>query len=269
MGEAIARFREMAHAIRCMSDAAFVAPDYLMLGPEYVTRSLRYRLPTGKVPSTEFARLLRAHARSGPGIKGSPPAAAVGNGEREDFNAYFDSERKPILAKAPSKGSLDKQHAAALREAVEWGALLSSIERRLTTLSEATLAMREMAADSWSSRFSRTKERYAKTLLGWQKAFDALAPFVDEPSAAAGLAAKQKTSSRHKQSRAGGRKPKWSAEKKQQILLDREAHKKKMSRRNKPPQQLKLWRREWATDHGMKVADASLLWQAARRDEYR
>jgi hypothetical protein len=41
-----------------------------------------------------------------------------------------------------------------------------------------------MAADAWLSRYSRTKVRYAKTLLRWQRAFDALGRFIELPPAA-------------------------------------------------------------------------------------
>ena len=186
MGEAIARFRDVALAMRCRSDAAFIAPDHLFAGWKFTIRNLSGRLLAGRLSPAEFARVLRDAAKHAPGIKGAPSAADLLDPEREYVvNRWFSQYRRPMLAKGPTKADLDKQHAAALREAVEWGSLLPSIEKRLDALSEATLLMREMAGDAWLARYSRTKERYAKTLLRWQRAFDALARFVEQPTVAA------------------------------------------------------------------------------------
>lgn len=183
MSDAIARFRDMALAIRCRSDAAFVAPDHLYLGPVFSLRNVTSRLIAGKVSAKDFASMLRQAARTAPGVKGTPDAAEALSTNREAMNKWFAHYRRPILATAPSKTDFNKQHAAALREAVRWGELLPSIEKRLDAVSEATLAMREMAADAWLSRYSRTKQRYAKTLLRWQRDFDALARFIESPPA--------------------------------------------------------------------------------------
>lgn len=79
----------------------------------------------------------------------------------------------------------------------------------------------------------------------------------------------RKPKKRHSRPGAGGRRPKWSAAQKRQILSDREQHVKQRRRLRKPPEKVGLWRRDWATDNQMTVADARLLWQAASRDRYR
>jgi hypothetical protein len=205
MSEAIARFREMALVVRCRSDAAFVSPVFLCAGMDYSLRGLKERLLAGRVPHTEFVDILR----DAPSIKGAPsPVELLGQG-RADTNSWFAQYRQPILAKAPRKADLDKQHAAALREAGAWGSLLLSVEKYLDALSETTVALREMAADTWLSRYSRTKARYAKTLLRWQRAYDALARFIEEPPALAATSGKQTGGSKQKKrrdrKRSGGR----------------------------------------------------------------
>lgn len=251
MGEAIARFREMALAIRCRSDAAFVAPDHLYLGPAFTLRNVTSRLIAGKVSAADFASMLRQTARTAPGVKGTPDSAEAVSTNREDMNTHFALYRRPILAEAPSKADFDKQHAVALREAVRWGELLPSIEKRLDSVSDATLAMREMAADAWLSRYSRTKQRYAKALLRWQRDFDALGRFIQEPPAAVSNSASEKQTSTAKQKKRrdrkgiGGPKFKYSDELVREVVAARERAEKQAA---KARQRLPAWA-PWLWDY--------------------
>lgn len=259
MGKAIARFREMALAIRCRSDAAFIAPDYLFAGMVYTLRNLSCRLLAGRVPPAEFATILRDVARSAPGIKGAPSAAESLAQDRADINRWFAPYRRPILAKAPSKADLDKQHAAALREAVRWGELLPFIEKRLDAVSEATLAMREMAEDAWLSRYSRTKQRYAKTLLGWQRDFDALAVFVEEPPAPATTSEPKpggaKQAKRRDRKGIGGRPEKFTMKFIREVVAARKRDQKhaQTSRRPLPP--IPKWLSGYCTEKGINIRE--------------
>ena len=253
MGEAIARFREMALSIRCRSDAAFIAPDHLYLGPVFSLRNVTSRLIAGKVLAADFASILRQAARTAPVLKGTPDAAEAVSKNREDINTYFGQYRRPILAKAPSKADLDKQHAAALREAVRWGELLPSIEKRLDSVSEATLAMREMAADAWLSRYSRTKQRYAKTLLQWQRDFDALGRFIEEPPAAAGSTSERQTSTakqkkRRDRKRGGGRPPQFPEQFIREMVDARKRDEKHAAKARRPLPRIPEWLSDYFTN---------------------
>lgn len=104
-----------------------------------------------------------------------------------------------------------------------------------------------------------------------QPAIEALRIYSKPPAAAATSEKKTggKPAKRRGRPGAGGRRPKWSAAQKRQILSDREQHEKQKRRLRKPPEKVGLWRRDWATENQMTVADARLLWQAAKRDKYR
>jgi hypothetical protein len=253
MGEAIARFREMALAIRCRSDAAFVAPDHLYLGPAFTLRNVTSLLIAGKVSAADFASMLRQAARTAPGVKGTPDSADAVSTNREVMNTHFAIYRRPILAKAPSKADFDKQHAVALREAVRWGELLPSIEKRLDSVSEATLAMREMASDAWLSRYSRTKQRYAKTLLRWQRDLDALGRFIEEPPASAGSTSEKQTSTakqkkRRDRKRGGGRPPQFEERFIREMVDARKRDEKHAAKARRPLPRISEWLSDYFTN---------------------
>jgi len=272
MGEAIARFRELALASRCRSDAAFIQPSHLILSwlPPWKTLAIEQRLLAGKVLPREFAGLLRSAARHRHGLKGEPDFS-VSPADRRDMSMMLGGRREATLSKAPTARELTRHHAAALREAsVCEDRLLASVEKRLAALSEATLAMREMAADFWLARYSRTKAEYATQLVRWQRAYDALAVFVDELPKAAG------SSPRHEQPRSrkgvGGRRDKWSKALKRQILADYAIYLRQMKRQRKKPLSQRVWvSTVWADADGRewKRKDALALWQAAKREKQR
>ena len=176
MGEAIARFRETALAMRQAADAAFIHPAYLLLGlPPTKAAAIESRLLAGKVQPREFARLLREAAKTS-SRDGRPDCV-------EDGIGLFDHQRKKMLSRAPGSCDLDRMHAAALREGEDAGRLFDLIEQRLSTLSDTTASLLAMAADSWSSQYSLVKRDYAKHLLQWQRAYDALGRFIELPPA--------------------------------------------------------------------------------------
>lgn len=197
MGEAIARFREMALAMRQAADAAFIHPAHLFLNlPPTKGTAIESRLLAGKVLPRDFARLLREAAQKGK-VPGRPDAS-------EDGLGLFDHKRKRMLSQAPGSRDLDRLHAAALVEAEGAGRLFDLIEQRLSALSETTASMLSMAADSWGSRFSLVKRDYAKHLLRWQRAYDALGRIVAAPHEAAGSSPKAKAKQPKKKKRGKG-----------------------------------------------------------------
>lgn len=263
MGEAIAQFRELALAVRRTSDEAMVHPGHLLLltvaNPLQAAAAVE-QLKTGRMSALKFADLLR---KSG-GLPGVPDIEGLG---------LFDEARRKILARGPRRAEIDRAYTLAVREAARHSDLLDVVERRLNSLRLSTIGLIELAGDSSSSRFITHKRKYAAQLERWHEAYEALAAFIEEPADPAATSEKKTGKSKSKKRRdrpgAGGRKPKWSAAKKRQILSDREQHEKQQRRLRKPPEKVSLWRREWATRNEMTNADARLLWQAAKRDKYR
>lgn len=262
MGEEIARFREMALAIRRTCDAAIVHPEYLFLlglGSPLKAATAVEQLEAGRMSAAKFADLLR---QSG-GLLGVPDIAGLG---------LFDADRRKILARGPSRTEFDRLYSLAVREAALHRDLLDVVERRLHSLLLSTTALLDLAGDSSSSRYVTHKNKYATQLERWHEAYEALTAFTEESPAPKEAERKPPASGQKKRGtkkRKGGRKPKWSDKEKKQILDDRNAHERQMSRRKKLPLKLSLWRRDWASDHGMDVAEARKLWQAANREKYR
>jgi hypothetical protein len=238
MGEAIARFREMALAMRQASDAAFIHPAHLLLDlPPTKGTAIESRLLAGKVLPRDFARLLREAAQKGK-VPGRPDAS-------EDGFGLFDHKRKRMLSQAPGSRDLDRLHAAALVEAEDAGRLFDLIERSLSALSDTTASMLTMAADSWGSRYSLVKRDYAKHLLRWQRAYDALGRFISAPPAAAGSSPKAKAKQSKKKQRSrkgiGGPKKKYSDELIREILSARDEYAMVCSRLKKPVAPFAQW----------------------------
>lgn len=273
MGEAIARFRELALASRCRSDAAFIQPSHILLPwlPPWKTLAIERQLLAGKMRPREFASLLRLAARHDSSRRGEPDFSLSQKDRRDLSLSLGGAVREATLANSPAVRDLARQHAAALRESsVCEDRLLASVEKRLAALSESTLAMREMAADFWMARYSQTKAEYAKQLVRWQRAYDALAVYVDELPKAAGSIPRRKTPRSRKG--IGGRRDKWSKALKRQILADHEKYLRQMKQRRKKPLSQRLWVvTEWATadDREMKRNDALALWNAAKREKQR
>jgi hypothetical protein len=219
MGEAIARFRELAERMRRHSDAAFMQTPQVVFYGMTPTEGFHIEasLWNGDMPPREFARLLRAAARDGRTWKDKDAPALHGK-DRRDWCLSLGDKREAILARAPTKGMLDKQHAAALDEATAWGDhRFALIGKRLASLSEATLAMQSNAADAWECRHSQGKLEYAKQLVRWQKAFDALALFLGEPPTASTSTKEKKTRDRKKK---GGKGPGGTPEKRSLDFYD-------------------------------------------------
>lgn len=276
MGDAIARFRELAERMRRHSDAAFMqAPQVVFYGMSPTEgHSIESSLRNGDIQPREFARLLRSAVRDGRTWRDKDAAALHGKDPR-DWTGTLGGKREAILARAPTKAMLDKQHAAALSEATAWGdRMFASIERRLAALSESTLVTRATAADAWECRHSRGKLEYAKQLVRWQKAFDALAPYLGEPPTTATSTKQKKTRSDTKTRRGnpGGRPDEWSKVLKRQILADHAMYLKDCTKKKKKPLKQSTWVvTAWATEDGRQMSrkDALALWQAAKREKYR
>ena len=266
MGEAIARFREMALAMRQAADAAFMQTPQAVFCGMLPTEGFRIEsgLRSGDMQPREFASLLRSAVRDGRNWK-DKDAPTLHAKDRRDWTLSLGGKRERILARAPQKTDLDKQHAASLREIADCGnrLLFASIERRLAALSESTLAMRTVAADAYVCRHSRGKLTYAKQLMRWQKAFDALAPFVDEPPAAAGSSPKKKTGGTKQEKRrdrkgVGGRPERYALKFIREVVAARERDQKHAAKGTRRLPAFPQWLREYCTGKGIDIRERFL-----------
>jgi hypothetical protein len=276
MGEAIARFREMVLAMRQSADAAFIHPAYLLLGlPPTKAAAIESRLLAGKVQPREFARLLREAAKKS-SRAGRPDAS-------EDGFGMFDHQRKKMLSRAPGSRDLDRMHAAALRESEDAGRLFDLIEQRLSTLSDTTASLLAMAADSWGSQYSLVKRDYAKHLLQWQRAYDALGRFIELPPAASGTTSTAKTkpakrTKKRSRKGIGGKPAKYSLAFIREVVDARERDEKQAAKTKQPLPPFSRWFSEYCSDHEIRIesefppafkgepwqARANRFWRAAK-----
>lgn len=250
MGEAIARFREMALAMRQAADAAFIHPAYLLLGlPPTKGSAIESRLLAGKLQPREFARLLREASKTS-SRDGRPDSA-------EDGIGLFDHQRKKMLSRAPGSRDLDRMHAAALREGEDAGRLFDLIEQRLSTLSDTTASLLAMAADSWSSQYSLVKRDYAKHLLQWQQAYDALGRFIELPSASSSTTSTAKTKQpKQKKTRSrkgiGGKPPTYSMQFIREVFKAHERDRKHAAASRERMPKKSRWLYDYCKDRGYK-----------------
>jgi len=276
MGEAIARFRETALAMRQAADAAFIHPAYLLLGlPPTKGSAIESRLLAGKVQPREFARLLREAAKTS-SRDGRPDCV-------EDGIGLFDHQRKKMLSRAPGSRDLDRMHAAALRESEDAGRLFDIIEQRLSALSDTTAALLRMAADSWGSRYSLVKRDYAKHLLRWQRAYDALSRFIELPPISSSTTSTAKTKpAKQKKNRSrkgiGGTPAKYSLAFIREVVDARERDEKQAAKTKQPLPPFSRWFSEYCSGRKILVeskfppafkgepwrARANRFWKAAK-----
>lgn len=279
MGEAIARFREMALAIRRASDAAFIHPAHHFLSDPRISPptgfAIESRLLAGKVQPRDIARLLREAAQKGK-VPGRPDASQDGYG-------LFDRERQQMLSRAPGSRDLDRLHAAALVEAEDEGRLFDLIEKSVSALSDTTASMLTMAADSSGSRYSLVKRDYAKHLLRWQRAYDALGRFISAPPAAEGLSPKAKAKQSKKKPRSrkgiGGKPEKYSLVFVREVVAARNRDEKQAAKVKRPLPPLSQWLSDYCSGRDLHIelmfppafkgepwqCQATRFWKAARQ----
>lgn len=104
-----------------------------------------------------------------------------------------------------------------------------------------------------------TFERWGELRRPLRRALARLRALKQAPAAE-----QQPNGQRRRRCRAGGRRPKWDVEKRQQLMADREREERKQK-----PEMLKTWLTTWATDHGMTRADVVKMYRATKRASYR
>jgi hypothetical protein len=189
MGRAIARFREMALAVRRNRDETISTPLHevsVIASRNLAKRNLRLlrEFEAGQLSAKGYVRLLlasRNHAEL------SPVFDEKGN-HRLRFEGWL-----PIAMQVESPRNIRALASDAAKESLRWGKLFNTVEPRVQALMQATINLRCEPGS------------YGKPLARWQRAFDALAPFIEEPPAtvSSSPSTKQTGGSR----RGGGRPP--------------------------------------------------------------
>jgi hypothetical protein len=267
MGDAIARLREAALAVRRHSDQRYSEPRVAVsaaaaskLSSECHRAMLDFE--SGQISAERYARALRTARRIAELYPAKPNTG----------NAWYAwVEWLPPEMKSPPPSSLKPLVEAAAKEALGWGSQFAIVESRIRALAGGATELLSFGGPSYSLRISR-----------WEKAFDALSPFLGEPPqmaapADAGLSPEPSIRSGRPpksrgRGRGGGRKDLWPKPLKRRILADRSAYERKMARRKRPPLKAPTWvRTEWATAQSPSMEpDAALrLWRAAKRAQYR
>lgn len=165
MGEAIARLREAALAIRLRSDQIYSEPRFEITeaaAKAFVARCrhLLQEFESGRIDAEEYASGLR-RARSA--AEQSPQEPRSGR----KWYAMVDWLPTGMQQQAPP--SISHLAADAATEALRWGEQFALVESRVRALTKETEAIR------------KTPQRLRHLLGRWLAAFDALAPFVGEP----------------------------------------------------------------------------------------
>ena len=216
MGEAIARFREMALAIRRICDERHSQPRWAVkaAAAEKFAKECRLHLldheKTGMNYPERYVRGLCRRRDEAERHRESPPS-------REWFDLTFYIDWVPEQFKTKVSGASEHRKALrhAIKEAVQYGSLFEVVEARIKALDAAAEKLSQYAApncfespaeeywhvdDETGTACGRepTKAEADRDYIARHKEFaealDALAPFIEEPPADTGSSPKQKTS---------------------------------------------------------------------------
>jgi hypothetical protein len=173
----------------------------------------------------------------------------------EAARAYRDllTERRRLL----SPKRVDALLADVVATSTAWGSLSRDVVLRAEAVARALGRLRSIP-ERWDG-VALTFERWGELRHPLRRALARLRALGQPPAAQ-----QQPTGQRRRRSRAGGRHPKWDAEKRQQLMADREREERKQK-----PEMLKTWLTTWATDHGMTRADVVKMYRATKRASYR
>lgn len=170
MGEAIARLCEAALIVRRHRDEIISTPLHEVSA--IATRNLAKRnlrllmqFEAGELSASGYVRLLLASRKH---AERSPTLDDQGN-HRLRFEGWLPP---PMQVGLPR--NIRALATKAAKESLRWGTLFSTVEARVQALMRATVGLRG------------EPHAYGKSLNRWQRAFDALAPFIEEPPAAVG-----------------------------------------------------------------------------------
>jgi hypothetical protein len=274
MGEAIARFRELALAIRLSFDEHFSQPSRTVTAEaaERFAKDCRRLLSDyeqGWYRSAGYLRSLDRARQVAEKHAVAPPPGMIPFPEPVPW--------LPVPVEEVPRSVLRRLERAAIKEAVRLSALFPVVEARIKSLAEVSLSLQGTRTGLQAIRAARVSmapgaqaEACESLHARWKEAFESLAPFVDESPKATDREP-QRPQPRSRKG-IGGRRDKWPKELKRQILADHAKYLKQMKRLRKKPLRQTAWvSTVWALDDGreMKRKDALALWNAAKREKQR
>lgn len=216
MGEALARFRDLALAVRRKCDERHSQPRGRAVSAaaasEFAWRcsNILSQHEKAGMPDPESYVLRLCQCRDAAEFDAIPS-----RGHEYDLPDYIEWLPDP---KEPTDSEWKAGLRAAVREAVRWGSLFAVVEARITDLGAATEMLCQFAAadyycDPTPGEWNESDQRYATEYKKFAEAIDALAPFIEEPPAASAPISGQKTGDKQKKRRdrkgIGGRKKKY------------------------------------------------------------
>jgi hypothetical protein len=180
MGEAIARFREVALAIRRHSDESFsyLRWEVVAWAEKSFCTSCRWLLrdfEAGRLAPLTYARELRRERQ-----RAERQVLLTPCGQKQ----FSVAEWLPPAMQADPP-NIKRLTDAAAKESLAWGRLFKVADSRVRALARAAAAL--------GKPYNLAPEEYGKALSRWQAAFDALAPFVGEPPTSAASTSEKKT----------------------------------------------------------------------------
>ncbi len=286
MGEAIARFREMALAIRRKADENHSQPRGRSVtaaaAKKFAKECREHFLDHEKAGMNYPARYVYGLCKLRREAERHPAQPRPGRFDLPDYIEWLPEQFKGS-GNYPGASEVRAAVREAIREAVRWGSLFKEVEARIKALDAAADMLVQYAAPeryenppdedlvvdpehgTYVNRPTRDQadRDYIARHEQFAEVLEALAPFIEEepPAAAGSSPAAKKTSDKQSQSRSrkgvGGRKKKYPAKLRAAIVADRKREEKKRN-----PRPLKTWLTAWANEQDMKRAEAEKMYEA-------
>jgi hypothetical protein len=305
MGEAIARFREMALSIRRACDERHSQPRGRAVKPaaakKFAEECCEHFLDHEKAGMNYPARYVRGLCRRRDEAERHPDPPPPGE---FDLPLYIEWLPEPFKSKGRGHSEARKALREAVKEAVQWGSLFPVVEVRIKALDAAADMLLQYAGAEryenppaedfevdpehgtthWPPSREQADRDYIARHEEFAEALDALAPFIEEPPADAGSSPKQKTSAAKqatKRSRKGigGRPEKFTMKFIREVVTARERDEKQAAKMRRPLPPIPGWLREYCDEHAINIREmfpprsageewsirANRFWKAAKK----
>jgi hypothetical protein len=288
MGDAIARFREMALAIRRVCDERHSQPRGRAVKPaaakKFAEACREHLLDHEKAGMNYPARFVRGLCKRRNEAERHPEPPPPGH---FDLPTYIEWLPEQFPRDEPGASEIRKAIREARKEAVNWGSLFPVVEARIKALDTAAdMLLQYAAADYYSTpnhKDDGVDSEYVSLHEQFAEALDALAPFIEEPPAPAATSERKPGGTKPKKQRdrkgIGGRPEQYSLKFIREVVTARERDQKhaRTSRRPLPP--IPKWLSGYCTEKGINIREmfppktsgeawsdtANRFWKAAKK----
>lgn len=298
MGEAIARFRDVALTIRRVCDERHSQPRHGAVteaaAKKFAKECRLHLLDYEKSGINHPARYVRGLCRLRDAAERHPDPPPPGE---FDLPLYIEWLPEPFAKKEPGDSEIRKAIREALKEAVRFGDLFTLVEARIKALDAAADMLLQYAgagfaqsptdkywcegetgggycgptADESDSDYSDCHEKFAEAL-------DALAPFIEESAAATGSTATKQPTKRSRKG-VGGAPEKYPLKFIEEVFAARERDEKHAAKAKRPLPPFPRWLREYCDGHEINIRErfppkkqgeswsetANRFWKAAKK----